>query len=283
MMPMTVPRTIHLRRYPAPLGPDNDKPTSRRTATRAAKSRVACIWLHGSALEGRRRRTLSGMPAWRRRRPNRLSAVPDEPDATPVRIEGVAQLRRTDTARVERRIDAAVDRSADRATDEAFIRALYEQHARPLLSYALRLTGGDRQRAEDVVQETFLRAWRHPEAIERTPEAVRPWLFTVARNIAVDAFRARRARPPEAGPDGLEVVAVDDDVDRALEAWQVTDALASLSTDHRQVLIETYYRGRSVAEAAAVLEVPAGTVKSRTYYALRALKLVLEERGVTEA
>jgi RNA polymerase sigma-70 factor, ECF subfamily len=163
----------------------------------------------------------------------------------------------------------------ERTTDEEFIRALYEQHARPLLGYALRLTNGDRQRAEDVVQETMLRAWRHPEAIERSPETVRPWLFTVARHIAVDAYRARRARPQEAGPDGLEIIAVDDDVDRALEA--------GLSLDHRRVLIETYYRGRSVAEAATELGVPAGTVKSRTYYALRALRLILEERGVTEA
>jgi len=166
--------------------------------------------------------------------------------------------------------------------DEEFVRALYDQHARPLFGYALRLTGGDRQRAEDVVQETLLRAWRHPEKLERTPDAVRPWLFTVARNIAVDAYRARRARPLEAGPDGIDLVAVDDEVDRALEAWQVTDALATLSVDHRQVLIETYYRGRSVAEAAATLGIPPGTVKSRTYYALRALRLVLEERGVTE-
>ena len=103
----------------------------------------------------------------------------------------------------------------------------------------------------------------------------------MARNIAVDAYRARRARPLEAGPDGIDLVAVDDEVDRALEAWQVTDALATLSVDHRQVLIETYYRGRSVAEAAATLGIPPGTVKSRTYYALRALRLVLEERGVT--
>ena len=80
----------------------------------------------------------------------------------------------------------------------------------------------------------------------------------------------------------LDLVPVDDDVDRALDARQVTDALASLSVDHRQVLIETYYRGRSVAEAATALGVPPGTVKSRTYYALRALRLVLEERGVTE-
>lgn len=172
---------------------------------------------------------------------------------------------------------------ADRRTaDEDILRALYEQHAGPLLGYALRLSGGDRQRAEDVVQETLLRAWRHPEALERTPDAVRPWLFTVARNVAVDAYRARQSRPTEVGPAGLEFVAVDDDVERALEAWQVTDALATLSLDHRQVLIETYYRGRSVAEAASVLGIPAGTVKSRTYYALRALRLALEEKGVTE-
>ena len=171
----------------------------------------------------------------------------------------------------------------DRTTDEAFIRALYEQHARPLLGYTLRLTNGDLQRAEDVVQETLLRAWRNPAAFDRSPDAVRPWLFTVARHIAVDAYRARKARPPEAGPDGLEVIPVDDDIDRALEVWQVTDAIAGLSLDHRRVLVETYYRGRSVAEAAAELGVPAGTVKSRTYYALRALKLILEERGVTEA
>src|SRR5438270_12494803 len=90
-------------------------------------------------------------------------------------------------------------------TDEAFIRALYEQHASPLLGDALRLSNADRQRAEDIVQETVLRAWRHPATFEHHPDAVRPWLFTVARNIAVDAHRARRARPPEAGPEGLEV------------------------------------------------------------------------------
>lgn len=208
---------------------------------------------------GARSQYLDDMPRWRLRA---VEPFDDEP-----RNEGVAELRRSESSR----------------TDEDFIRALYEQHARPLLGYALRLTGGDRQRAEDVVQETLLRAWRHPETLERTPDAVRPWLFTVARNIAVDAYRARRARPLEAGPDGLDVIAVDDEIDRALEAWQVTDALASLSADHRQVLVETYYRGRSVAEAAATLGIPPGTVKSRTYYALRALRLILEERGVTEA
>lgn len=162
--------------------------------------------------------------------------------------------------------------------DDRLLRALYAEHGGPLLGYILRLTGGDRQQAEDVVQETLLRAWRHPEALSGRP--VRPWLFTVARNLVVDAHRARQARPPEAGEAPLAVLPAADDLDRALESWTVAEALADLSPQHRAVLVETYYRGRSVAETAAVLGVPPGTVKSRTYYALRALKLALEERGL---
>ncbi|MGO9502389.1 MAG: sigma-70 family RNA polymerase sigma factor [Streptosporangiaceae bacterium] len=158
------------------------------------------------------------------------------------------------------------------------VRALYSEHAGPLLRYALHLASGDRQRAEDLVQETLLRAWLHPEAIADRP--ARPWLFAVARNLAIDAFRARKARPPEVGEAALEVVAVPDGADRALESWAVADALRDLRPEHRGVLLETFYRGHSVAEAASVLGIPAGTVKSRTFYALRALKLALEERGL---
>jgi RNA polymerase sigma-70 factor, ECF subfamily len=163
-------------------------------------------------------------------------------------------------------------------SDEALVRALYSEHAGPLLRYALHLTSGDRQRAEDIVQETLLKAWLHPEAISERP--ARPWLFAVARNLAVDAYRARRARPHEVGEGALGLVSVPDEADRALESWAVADALRSLRPEHRGVLLETYYRGRSVAEAASVLGIPAGTVKSRTFYALRALKLELEERGL---
>ena len=166
------------------------------------------------------------------------------------------------------------------AEDQA-LRLLYEQHAAPLLSYAMRLTGGDRGRSEDIVQETLLRAWRHPEALDPDRGPVRSWLFTVARNVAVDAHRARRARPTEVGDEALALVPAVDEIEQALDSWLVADALAALSPDHRAVLVETYYRGRSVAEAAAALGVPAGTVKSRTFYALRALRLALEERGVT--
>lgn len=167
------------------------------------------------------------------------------------------------------------------SAEDAALRVLYEQHAAPLLAYALRLTGGDRGRSEDIVQETLLRAWRHPEALDPDRGPVRSWLFTVARNVAVDAHRARKARPPEVGDDALAVVPAVDEIEQALDTWLIADALASLSPDHRAVLVETYYRGRSVAEAAVVLGVPPGTVKSRTFYALRALRLVLEERGVT--
>lgn len=162
--------------------------------------------------------------------------------------------------------------------DDRLLRALYAEHGGPLLGYILRLTGGDRQQAEDVVQETLLRAWRHPEALTGRP--VRPWLFTVARNLVVDAHRARQARPPEAGEAPLAVLPAADDLDRALESWTVAEALADLSPQHRAVLVQTYYRGLSVAETAIVLGIPPGTVKSRTYYALRALKLALEERGL---
>lgn len=164
--------------------------------------------------------------------------------------------------------------------DERLLRALYDEHGGPLLGYVLRLTGGDRGQAEDVMQETLLRAWRHPEALAGRP--VRPWLFTVARNLVVDAHRARRARPQETGitEQVLMTAAGSDDIDRALESWTVAEALADLSAPHRAVLVETYYRGRSVAEASKTLGIPPGTVKSRTYYALRALKLALEERGL---
>lgn len=168
----------------------------------------------------------------------------------------------------------------DDSADERLVRSLYEEHAGALLGYVLRLTGGDRQRAEDVVQETLLRAWRHPEALSDRRGAVRPWLFTVAKNLVVDVHRARLARPQEVGDAALVEAADGDQLDRALESWAVVDALRALRAEHRSVLYETYYRGRSVAEAAAVLGIPAGTVKSRTYYALRALRLALEERGL---
>ena len=103
----------------------------------------------------------------------------------------------------------------------------------------------------------------------------------MAQHIAVDAHRARRARPPEVGDAALAVLPGMDQIEATLDRIVVTDALHALSQEHRAVIVETYYRGRSVAEAARVLGIPAGTVKSRCYYALRAVRLALAERGVT--
>jgi RNA polymerase sigma-70 factor, ECF subfamily len=166
--------------------------------------------------------------------------------------------------------------------DEAeLLRALHAEHGEALHAHALRLVGGDRQRAEDLVQETLLRAWRHPEALDPELGSVRAWLFTTARHLAIDAWRRRSARVSEVVTDVLPEPPADDETDRAVEAWTVAEALARLSAPHREVLIECFYRGRSVAEVANRLGIPAGTVKSRTHYALRSLRLVLEELGVT--
>ena len=168
------------------------------------------------------------------------------------------------------------------ADDDELIRALHAEHGDALFAHALRLCNGDRQRAEDLVQETMLRAWKHPDAMNPERGSARAWLFTTARHLAIDAWRRREARVGEVVTDAPPEPRVElDEADRAVEAWTIAEALERLSPAHREVLVECFYRGRSVAEVAAVLGIPAGTVKSRTHYAVRALRLVLDEMGVT--
>jgi RNA polymerase sigma-70 factor (ECF subfamily) len=168
------------------------------------------------------------------------------------------------------------------ADDAELLREMFAEHGDALYAHALRLASGDRQRAEDLVQETLLRAWRHPEALNPDRGSIRAWLFTTARNLAIDSWRRRSVRVGEVVTDAIPEAFTDDETDRTVESWLIAEALSRLSPVHREVLVECFYQGRSVAEAAARLGVPAGTVKSRTHYALRSLRLVLEEMGVTQ-
>lgn len=166
--------------------------------------------------------------------------------------------------------------------EAAMMRVLYDEHAGALWRYALRLTR-DPARAEDIVQETLLRAWRHPEVTADVDRPVRAWLFTVARNMIIDERRSVRFRR-EGGPPDREHAnepAAPDEVDAALDRILLSTALRQLSDEHLAVVRRAYYQGWTTGQIAADLNIPEGTVKSRLHYAVRALRLGLQEMGVT--
>src|SRR2546421_11233819 len=134
------------------------------------------------------------------------------------------------------------------ADDADLLRAMFAEHGDALFAHALRLANGDRQRAEDLVQETLLRAWRHPEALDPDRGSVRAWLFTTARNLAIDSWRRRSGRVGEVITDTPPEPVSDDDTDRTVEAWLIAEALGRLSPVHRPARGEWFYRGRSGAE-----------------------------------
>ncbi len=166
------------------------------------------------------------------------------------------------------------------AEDDAIVTALYQQYREPLMTFVMRLTAGNRAQAEDVVQETMLRAWREAGKLDLSEPSLMPWLTTVARRIVIDDHRRRQARPIELADAELANLPAEDHTAAIDRRLLVADALRALSPLHRQVLNETILRDRTVNQAAEVLGVPVGTVKSRVYYALRALQVVLAERGV---
>lgn len=162
------------------------------------------------------------------------------------------------------------------------VRAAYAAHGDELYRAARRLCG-DGALAEEIVQETFVRAWRAADRYDERLGSLRTWLFGIMRHLVIDQARAAAVRPLRAGsvPTGSvpEPVFDADEIDRAIVGWQVEEAMRRLTTDHQVVLVEVHLRGRPIAEVAGDLGIPDGTVKSRVYYALRALRVALDELG----
>ena len=167
-------------------------------------------------------------------------------------------------------------------TADFALRMLYRDHAAALLAYAIWFTD-DRQAAEDAVQETFLRAWRHLPRLMGDGRPLRPWLRQVLRNVLTDAARVARNRPTSPLSETAVEPEVDGGYDTVLDRGLLTRALRRLSPEHRLVLLEIYYRDVPAERAATALGIPAGTVRSRHHYALRALRLALVEQGQVAA
>jgi RNA polymerase sigma-70 factor (ECF subfamily) len=160
------------------------------------------------------------------------------------------------------------------------IRQLYSHHAKALHGYVRRFCP-DQASADDIVQETFIRAWRHLPQLRADGRPIRPWLFRVARNLLTDADRAARSRPVTVPASSAEDPGDDSGLGQVLDRQLVCDALQQLSPAHRTVLVETFYRGGSTATVARQLGIPHGTARSRLHYALDALREQLEDQDTT--
>jgi RNA polymerase sigma-70 factor, ECF subfamily len=169
------------------------------------------------------------------------------------------------------------------AEAELRLATLISTYRPALLAFAGRLVGGDRALAEDVVQETFVRAWLRIDRLTPEQGSVNSWLHRVAYNVAIDGHRMRRVRPTEVELLHQELPArqnVPDRTDQLLAEMVVHDLLASIWPEHRAVLEEVYLKDHTAAEAASTLGIPVGTVKSRLFYALRALRGKASQMGL---
>lgn len=168
--------------------------------------------------------------------------------------------------------------------NEDDVRRAYTTHAPELFRFALRGLG-DRGHAEDAVQETFVRAWKARDRFDPGLASLRVWLFAIARNVVVDHGRRERARPVvrDLAPlaDDTASPVQPDPSERVLRGWVVEEALRRLGEDHRRAIIETYLRDRPYAQVAQEMAIPVTTLRTRVFYALKALRAAMEEMDVT--
>lgn len=171
--------------------------------------------------------------------------------------------------------------------DEEAVHAAYLRYGPEIYRFLLRGIG-DAGAAEDLTQETFVKAWRNADRYDEELSSLRGWLFGIARNTMIDHVRAAQVRPWQgrvvdptselARGTGSEVA---DATERLLQQWVVEEALRRIPDHHREVIVQTYLRDRPHDEVAAELGVPVGTVRSRLFYGLKALRSALDEMGVT--
>ena len=184
-----------------------------------------------------------------------------------------------------RAVPAEEESAAPGLSSEDGVHAAYTAHGAELYRFVLRGLG-DPGAAQDVVQETFLRAWRSADRYDPALASLRVWLFAIARNAMVDHARAAGVRPWQGhlvDPPTAEAASphVDDPTERLLRSWVVEEALLRLTPEHRTALVETHLKERPYGEVAGELGVPVGTLRSRVFYALKALRVAMDEMGVT--
>jgi RNA polymerase sigma-70 factor (ECF subfamily) len=195
------------------------------------------------------------------------TAAPELPtSATPVVSE--RRERVTSAQNTSDRVEAA---------DEAGLREAFLTHGGELFGFARRSLNST-PNAEDVVQETFSRAWRSRARFDPTLGSLRTWLFTIERRVIID-YSAKQAKNATVSLDQAREPSSEDHVERAMLGWQMESALQRLAPEHRMIVTEIYFNGRSGREVAEMFGLPEGTVRSRSFYALRMLRLLLEEGG----
>jgi RNA polymerase sigma-70 factor (ECF subfamily) len=173
------------------------------------------------------------------------------------------------------------------AGDVAALRTLYQRYGTLAYTLAMRMLG-DSGRAEDVVQDAFLRLWTNAGSFDPARGSLRTWLLTVVRRRAVDYLRGRAGRERREIELSPEVPAQGGgsdpwrDVAQSLERQAVRQALASLPPEQRQVVELAYYGGYNQREIAEIVSVPLGTIKGRTRLALEKLSSYLQGRGLID-
>jgi RNA polymerase sigma-70 factor (ECF subfamily) len=205
---------------------------------------------------------------------NRLEVLAKPP---PARIEGrTLGLPATDAELVDRLPD---DRSGDS------LRRLYRRYADELYGFVHQALG-DRGATEEVVQDVFTSVWRHAETYDQQRGTFRTWMYRIARNAVIDRRRRSSVRPglsKGADDPASEPVGLDESIEQIALRWQLAAALERLTPQHREVVRLAHYEGMTMRQIAESKDLPIGTVKSRTWYAMQSLRLALEESEAAAA